>query len=274
MKRVGYLGPKGTYSYEAYNLFYKNEETKPVEYMSINDLIISIQNCEIEEGIVPIENSIEGSVVATMDAILKVDLYIKSEFILSISLNLMAKHGVNKGDITSIYTHPQPVGQCREYLEKNFKGIKIVYTDSTTQGAKVVSDSSECFGAIGPKNMSEMYGLNILEENIQDSDNNETRFVVLSKEYNNATGSDKTSIIFSTDDKPGSLYKILDIFSLWDINLTKIESRPRKEKLGQYVFFVDMEGHIEDEDVTSALTMVKRKTSFYKFLGAYPKWLV
>jgi len=273
MKKVGFLGPKGTFSDEAYKIYYKNKEIEPVEYMTINDAIFALEKEKIQEVIVPIENSIEGPVSATLDMISTSNLNIISEIIIPIKLNLMARFGVEKQEIKTIYTHPQPVGQCRNYLNKNFNNVNIVYTDSTTLGAKLVLESNDVCGAIGAQNMAKIYGLEILEYNISDNDNNETRFIVLSKGAIKRTGRDKTSIVFSAEDKPGSLYKILDIFSLWDINLTKIESRPSKEKLGQYIFFADMEGHIEDRDVFDALTMIQRKTSFYKFLGSYPKYV-
>ena len=273
LKKVGFLGPKGTFSDEAHRIYYKDKEIEPIEYMTINDAIFALEKEEIQEAIVPIENSLEGSVSATLDMISTSDLNIISEIIIPIKLNLMARIGVKKQEIKTIYTHPQPVGQCRNYLTKNFNNVNIAYTDSTTLGAKLVLESKDICGAIGAQNMAQIYGIEILEYNISDNDNNETRFIVLSKGTIKRTGSDKTSIVFSSEDKPGSLYKILDIFSLWDINLTKIESRPSKEKLGQYIFFADMEGHIEDQDVLDALTMIQRKTSFYKFLGSYPKYV-
>ena len=126
--------------------------------------------------------------------------------------------------------------------------------------------------AVGSKAAAAVYELEIIRESIQDNNNNLTRFIVISKKEANKSIKNKTSIVFSTENKPVSLYRILDIFSLWDINMTRIESRPAKNKLGRYIFFVDIEGHAEDEDVRDALTMVKRKTSFYKFLGSYPEF--
>lgn len=272
MKKVGFLGPKGTFSQEAFNICYKNQKVEAVEYITINDLILAIKNEKIKEAIVPIENSIEGSVTATLDSILITDLNIIKEIVIPIRHNLLGKKEIKKNQIELIYTHPQPAGQCREYLNNNFSCVQIIYTDSTSEGAKRVLDGNGKGAAIGSENMAYIYGLDIIESNIEDNDNNQTRFVVLSKDSCQKTGKDKTSIVFSTDDKPGSLYRILDIFSLWDINLTKIESRPQKNELGKYIFFVDIEGHIEDEDIKDALTMVKRKTSFLKLLGSYPKW--
>lgn len=269
MKRIGYLGPKGTFSEEAVYACY-GDDVEAVDYMSINDLILAVEKDKIDEAITPIENSIEGSVNSTLDMLPNVNLSIIKEIVMPISLNIMLKKGSKKEKIQTIATHPQPIGQCREYLHKNFPKAALNYTYSTTDGAKMVSESDGTVATIGTARAAQIYKLEILEKNIQDNENNETRFVVLSKKAASKTGKDKTSIVFATEDKPGSLYRILDIFSLWDINLTKIESRPQKNKLGRYIFFVDLEGHIENPDLKDALTMVKRKTSFYKFLGSYP----
>lgn len=272
LKEVGFLGPRGTFSEEAFKIFYKNEKVDAVEYITISDVIVGLEKDQIEEAIVPIENSIEGSVGVTLDMISTRDLFIVNEFVMPIKLFLLAKAGTNINNITSIYSHPQPIGQCRLYLDKNFNGANIVSTESTTQGAKVVSQGEHGLAVIGPKNMADIYNLEIINENIEDNSNNQTRFVILSKKSNKDTGDNcKISIVFAAEDKPGSLYKILNIFSLWDINLTKIESRPQKEKLGQYIFFVDIEGNITNQDTIDALTMVRRKTTYYKFLGSYPR---
>ena len=149
-------------------------------------------------------------------------------------------------------------------------GVEIKTTYSTATAAREVAEGDGKCAAIGSAAAAEAYGLDIAVRDIHDCNNNFTRFVVLSKSDSEKTGNDKTSIVFSTEDRPGSLYRILDIFNLWDINMTRIESRPAKDRLGSYIFFVDIMGHREDGDIKDALTMVKRKTSFYKFLGSYP----
>jgi len=220
---------------------------------------------------VPIENSLEGAVNVTLDVLAKEDgLYIDDELIIPINLNLVAKKGTAARDIKVIISHPQPLGQCRNYLNRDFQAAILMEENSTSKSAQRVAAGDGTFAAITSNIAAKIHGLEILESNVQDAENNRTRFVIISKALRSRTGCDKTSIVFSTDNKPGSLYRILDIFSLWDINMTKIESRPAKNVLGQYIFFIDIDGHVEDQDVSDALIMVQRKTSFYKVIGSYP----
>jgi prephenate dehydratase len=141
---------------------------------------------------------------------------------------------------------------------------------STAAAAEETAAGSGDIAAIASRTAAEVYGLEVIKEDIQDHDNNYTRFIIIARDDAARTGNDKTSIVFSTEDTPGSLYRVLGIFNLWDINMTRIESRPAKNKLGRYVFFVDIEGHRDDEDLRDALTMVKRKTTFLRILGSYP----
>ncbi|MFA6308756.1 MAG: prephenate dehydratase [Clostridia bacterium] len=275
MMKIGFLGPRGTFSEEALRKYTERlKEYEVCEYTTIPDLIMAVENKEIDEAIAPIENSLEGGVNSTLDLLAAVeDILIKAEVAIDIRENLLAKKGTKTEDIRMILSHPQPIGQCRQYINDNFPDatIKIVY--STAGAAEEVASSKENCAAIGAALAAEVYGLEILAAGIQDGFNNTTRFVVISHNDSGPTGNDKTSIVFSTEDKPGSLYSILDIFNLWDINMTKIESRPAKNQLGRYIFFVDIEGHIEDDNIRDALTMIQRKTSFYRFLGSYPMYV-
>lgn len=276
MLKIGFLGPKGTFSQEAL-LEYKKGEKNFVEcaYNTFAEIIHAVNKDEIDEGIVPIENSLEGAVSATLDTLATdVDLKIKAEIAIEVKQNLLVRKGTNIESIKHILSHPQPIGQCRNYLENNFNGSEIRFTYSTAEAAREIAECDFNMAAIGSVTAAEVYGLDIIAEGIQDSRNNFTRFVVVSKTPANKAAMNKTSIVFSTEDKPGSLYRVLDIFSLWDINMTRIESRPAKDRLGKYIFFVDLKGHVEDEDVRDALTMVQRKASFYKFLGSYPEFVV
>lgn len=275
---IGYLGPKGTFSHEATQTYIEshkktasNEIYIEKDFYTIQEVILALKNDKIDEAIVPLENSLEGAINVTLDALAKQDgLYIVDEHIIPINLNLVAKEGTNTEDIKVIISHPQPLGQCRNYLSSMFKSVIQMEENSTSRAAKRVAEGDGSFAAVTSRIAAKTYGLNILDTNIQDAKNNYTRFIILSKVLRKKTGNDKTSIVFSTENKPGSLYKVLDIFSLWDINMTRIESRPAKNELGQYIFFIDIDGHIEDQDVYDALTMIKRKTSFYRFIGSYP----
>ncbi len=272
-RSMGFLGPQGTFSHEAAEKYNEKQGISFAfkEYSSIKDVLIALQTGEIDQAIVPIENSLEGAVNVTLDVLAKEeDMYIVDELVIPINLNLVAKKGTFPKDIRLIVSHPQPLGQCRNYLNSSFPQALQQEENSTTRAAQRVMESDGSVAAIASQIAAELYGLDVLERNIQDVENNRTRFVIVSRELKEKTGDDKTSIVFSTDNKPGSLYRILDIFSLWDINMTRIESRPSKNALGQYIFFVDIDGHIKDQDVYDALTMIQRKTSFYKFLGSYP----
>ncbi|HHV59475.1 MAG TPA: prephenate dehydratase [Clostridiaceae bacterium] len=275
MIKIGFLGPKGTFTHEALRGYTKSRsEYVECDFGTIADMLVSVNNNEIDEAIVPIENSIEGgSIISnTLDMLAyEVDLKIKAEIVLKVAQNLLVPEGVGLSDIECILSHPQALGQCRKYIDKHFPGIMLKATQSTAGAALEAARSGAKCAVIGSASLADVYGLKVLEHSIQDTDTNETRFIVVSKTDGERTGRDKSSIAFSMEeDKPGSLYRILNIFNLWDINMTRIESRPTRNKLGKYIFFVDLMGHRLDEDLRDALTMVKRKTSFYKFLGSYP----
>ncbi len=270
-KRIGFLGPQGTFSHEAAEVFTSGKAYEMKEYLSIKDVLNSVRNGEVDEAIVPIENSLEGAVNVTLDVLAEENnLFIINELIIPINLNLVVKKGTAFEDIKVIVSHPQPLGQSRNYLNDKFPYAVQIEESSTSRAAQKVAEADGSCAAIASATAARLNGLEVLEGNVQDVKNNHTRFVVVSRELQKKTGRDKTSIVFSTENKPGSLYRILDIFSLWDINMTKIESRPAKNKLGRYIFFIDIDGHVEDQDVSDALTMVKRKTSFYRLIGSYP----
>lgn len=231
----------------------------------------SVADGESEYGIVPIENSIEGPVGITLDSLAhKFDLKIYNEIIIPINQNLIVNPGTTMSDIEDVYSHSQAIAQCQEFIQKN--QIQPHYAVSTANAAKnIVGDKTKA--AIGNSKAAELYNLEILKANIQDTDNNETKFVVLSKEDHEPTGADKTSIIFSIyEDKPGGLYNILGIFQKNDINLTKIESRPSKKGLGKYLFFVDFEGHRNDVIIKNIIKEIDKNTYFLKILGSYPEF--
>lgn len=242
-----------------------------VPYCTIPAVMESVENGETQFGVVPIENSIEGPVGITLDSLAhKFCLNIFGEIIIPINQNLIVNPGTSMDDITDVYSHSQAIAQCQEFLSK--RNIQPHYAVSTASAAKgIIGDKSKA--AIGNSKVVELYDLKILKANIQDTDNNATRFVVLSKDNHKKTGKDKTSIIFSIyEDKPGGLYKILGIFQKENINLTKIESRPSKKGLGKYLFFVDFEGHKDDKIIQDIISEISQNTYFLKVLGSYPKF--
>ncbi len=240
-------------------------------YCTIPAVMESVANDECSFGVIPIENSIEGPVGITLDSLAhKFDLKIYKEIVIPINQNLIVNPGCTMDDIEDVYSHAQAIAQCQEFIREN--KIQPHYAISTARAAKdIIGDESKA--AIGNSKIVELYGLEILQSNIQDVDNNETRFVVVSKKDHEMTGRDKTSIIFSIyEDKPGGLYNILGIFEKNDINLTKIESRPSKKGLGKYLFFVDFNGHKDDDLVQNILDEVDKNTYFLKVLGSYPEF--
>lgn len=269
--KIGYLGPKGTFSETAALIYNESvEKAEMVEFNTICDVLEAVNNGSIDEGVVPFENSIEGTVTCTLDALIfEVELYIKAEIIIPVFQRLMIKSENKNSDITKILSHPQGLAQCGKALRRLYPNSITEAVNSTAEAAKIVSESSEHWAAISPARAAEVYGLEIIDENIQDDDHNATRFVVVTKQNENKSYNEKTSFAFSTENKPGELYRILDIISIWDLNMTKIESRPMKNKLGTYVFFVDVETK-SNSDLIDGLKMVERKTSYFKFLGSYP----
>lgn len=264
---ISFLGPKGTFTHQAANIF--GDDLVP--YCTIPAVMESVANGETDFGVVPIENSIEGPVGITLDSLAhKFDLKIFNEIIIPINQNLLVNPGCKIEDIEDVYSHEQAISQCREFIQEH--KLQPHYAVSTANAAKsIIGDKSKA--AIGNAKTVELYDLEILESNIQDTDNNATRFVVLSKDDHKITGRDKTSIIFSIyEDRPGGLYNILGIFQKNNINLTKIESRPSRKGLGKYLFFVDFNGHKDDELIQSIISEIDENTYFLKVLGSYPEY--
>lgn len=242
-----------------------------IAYCTIPAVLESVANGECSLGVVPIENSIEGPVGITLDSLAhKFELKIFNEIIIPINQNLIVNPGCTMDDIEEVYSHAQALAQCQDFVRQN--NLQPHYAISTARAAKdIIGDRSKA--AIGNSKIVELYGLEILESNIQDVDNNATRFVVVSKDDHEMTGRDKTSIIFSIyEDKPGGLYRILGIFEKHDINLTKIESRPSKKGLGKYLFFVDFNGHKDEEVIQNILKEIQEQTYYFKILGSYPEF--
>lgn len=269
MYRIGFLGPEGTFSHET-ALEYSPNGSQLIAYPTIPDMVTAVERGELCEAILPIENSLEGGVIPTLDILMDADeVKITGELIHEIRENLLVKRGTKKEGIKLILSHMQPLGQCRRYLHNNFPGVELRSVNSTAAAAENVMKSNGTIASIGSAAAAELYGLEILQPDIQDEEGNVTRFIIVGSEYSEKKGKCKTSVIFSVGHTPGSLYKVLGILDLWEINMTRIESRPAKGKLGTYVFYVDIEGHIDNPDVSEAIQMIKRKTTLFKFLGSY-----
>lgn len=273
--KLGYLGPEGTYSHQA-ALNFAYEEVELVQFKTISDVIYAVCKNEVDKCIVPVENSIEGTVNQTVDTILKnPSIKIEEELILPIRHCLVSKLRQDLKEIKTIISHSQALAQSRDYLNANFKNAEIRETTSTAEAAREVSNTNdEQLAAISSEISANIYNLTILDENIQDKEYNETKFLVLSLGNTNISEgfsleNSKTSIVLSLQNKPGSLYHILSIFNALSINLTKIESRPAKTRIGEYVFWIDFDGYIENEDIKIMINVLKKLTTSLRILGSY-----
>jgi len=271
--KVGFLGPRGTFTEEALLSVMQVELDDLVPFPTERDVIRAVDESKVEKGIVPIENSIEGSVNSTLDTLaFEANSTIEKEVIISTKHNLIGRKGTNIADISTVISHPQATAQCRRYLSKVLPGATIMAANSTAEAVKKVTEGSPDTAAIGTSLAARLYDLEVLESDIEDFKDNKTRFVIVGKEPPPRSGSDKTSLVcFIYEDRPGSLLQILQEFSYRYINLTKIQSRPTKKGLGDYCFWIDMEGHLDDEPIASAIKCLKCKIRDVKVLGSYPR---
>ena len=270
-RRVAYLGPAGTFTEEAAILFDALADRIPAATIrAVADTVVAGQ---ADVAVVPIENSNEGSVPDTLDLLIHFSgLQIRQEVVLPIDQYLMATPGTSMGDIRTVFSHPNAIGQCRGFLERELPNAQAVATLSTVAAVVAVKDTKAA-AAIAPRRAADLHGMRVLAERIQDNEGNATRFVVLAKEDHPPTGRDRTSLAFSfAQDKPGQLYAVLGDFASRDINLSKLESRPAKSSLGRYFFLVDLDGHRTDPDVAAALEAVAKRASILKVFGSYPRY--
>jgi len=265
--KVAFQGEIGAYSESAvYSFFGSSVEAKPCKNLS--NVFESVEKGETQYGVVPIENSIEGSVNQTYDLFLEYDLKVRDEIILRIAHCLIAHPGTQLNAIKTVYSHPQALGQCRKFLEQ--LGCRLISTFDTAGSVKMINEERLMdAGAIASERAAKIYSMNILAKEIGDTPNNYTRFFVLSKQDSPYSGEDKTSIIYSVKSVPGALYHVLKEFAVRNINLTKIESRPTKRTPWEYNFYLDFEGHRSEEKCREALESIKDKTLFVKILGSY-----
>jgi len=268
-KRIAYQGEPGAYSESAVYAFF-GHSVKAVPYKGFSDVFKNVETDKTEFGVVPIENSIEGSVNQVYDLFLMYDHKVCGEIVLKIDNCLIANQETKPEDIKIIYSHPQALAQCRSFLES--QNCEVISTYDTAGSVKMIKERRMLnSGAVAGEKAAGIYGMKIVARNISDTPNNLTRFFVLAKNDAAPSGNDKTSVIFSAKHIPGALYQILGEFAGRGINLTKIESRPTKRQPWEYNFYLDFEGHRTEKRCSEALEGLRSKTVFVKVLGSYPK---
>lgn len=274
--KMAYLGPRGTFCEEAALRYTDKDSWELVPYPSIESVFSAVNRGEIDSGIVPIENSCEGAVNQTLDLLAyEYNLKISGEVLLPVKQNLLIRPGLELKEISRILSHPQALAQCRRYLSVNFPDAEFIDVTSTAEAARRVANSAELWAAVGTKGAAQAYGLVVMSSDIQDQLNNETRFIILSQcasgdgsclHIENA----KTSLLLYLLNIPGALFQALEQFYLHAINLSKIESRPAQTRIGDYLFFIDIEGHQLEPRVKEALEGLKTLAHDVRILGSYP----
>ncbi len=269
--KIAYLGPEGTFSHAAARALF-GLAASYVETTTIESVFDAVSRREAHHGVVPIENSSEGAVPHAIDALIEGDLFVRAELELDVAQCLLTRVA-GLGGIERVYSHPQPLGQCRVWLAKNLPGAQLVQTPSTVVAVReALADARGA--AVASSLASELYGLPIVRERIQDRPENYTRFVMLSLEDAPRSGRDKTTIAFSLADGKGrgALMRALAIFDEEEINLTRIESRPSRERPWEYVFFAELEGHRDDANLVRAMGRLRERCPLLKHLGSYPRY--
>ncbi len=277
VERIGYLGPAGTFSEEAAIAALGSQKYELVPITSIYDTVLAVQAGLVDRALVPIENSLEGSVNATLDALTTeaADVQIVGEVVEKIEHCLIARNDLNLDQIETVISHPQPTAQCGHFLREELPNAMIRTTSSTALAVQLVAESKEPWAALGTQRAAEIYGCTVIRSGVEDRGDNETRFVWLSRQPDPAATSEhwKTSLVFwekEGADEPGWLVRCLAEFASREINLTRIESRPRKQGLGQYMFFTDLEGRESDPEISEAIDALRERSENVRVLGSYP----
>jgi prephenate dehydratase len=264
--KLGVLGPEGTHSERAARRWSIGSDL--IYFKDFEDVLKAVERGELDAGVVPLENSLEGAIGLTMDLLLTLQVKIVGE------VNVLIRHclvGRGEGEVKVILSHPQALAQCRQFLRQHFPQAEIRTTGSTSHAAKLAQEFPE-MAAIAGIDAAKKYDLKVLASDIQDGQNNITRFVAVGRDMPQPTGEDKTSlVVYLQRDSPGALYSILEEFAIRNINLTRIESRPSRKRLGDYYFYIDIEGHMNEPQVKEALLGVESKSTMVKVLGSYRK---
>ena len=265
---VAYLGPEGTFTQQA-AIKHFGSAVKTVPAVTINDIFNAVENGNCQFGVVPVENSTEGVISHTLDRFLTSPLKICGEVEIRVHQNLMGLVD-SLDEVTEVFSHQQSLAQCRQWLDSHLPNAKRTAVNSNTEAARLASTHEQAVAIAGIV-AAEIYRLNVIEKNIEDESNNTTRFIIIGQQISTPTGNDKTTLVVSTGNQPGALHRILEPFARLNIGMVHIESRPSRQGLWDYVFFIDIEGHCEDGDVAKALELLKTNVNMLKLLGSYPK---
>ncbi|MBI3779652.1 MAG: prephenate dehydratase [candidate division NC10 bacterium] len=265
---LAYLGPEGTFTHLAcMRRFGVSAHVVPVH--TIGDVFAEVEKGNVEYGVVPIENSSEGVVSHTLDMFVESDLKICGEILLEVSHSLLSKSG-DLRKVKKVYSHPHAFAQSRKWLEVNLPRVPLFEASSTAAAAQLAA-KKPASAAIASELAASLYNLKVISRKIEDTPHNFTRFLIIGHKPSAPTNRDKTSLMFSIKDRVGALYRILEPFAKYQINLTKIESRPSKTKAWEYIFYLDIEGNVADEPVKAALSLLQEECLFLKVLGSYPR---
>jgi prephenate dehydratase len=274
--KIAYLGPAGTFTEDALGEALPEGGFEPLRTATIHDAILAVERGEADRALVPIENSLEGSVRLTLDTLAfeAAAVSIAGEHDYRVRVHLIVRKGTRTEDVEAVLSHPQPLAQCRRFLRETFPAAELRNASSTAAAVRMVSESSRPWAALGARAASAMYGCELLREGVEDSDDNVTRFVWIAPEGTEAAGDGqwKTSLVFSEvgADHPGALVECLSEFSGRGINLSRIESRPLRQGLGRYMFFCDLEGRETEPPVAEAIAALRTKAASVRILGSYP----
>ena len=274
--RIAYLGPAGTFTEDALREATAGEQLEPLRTATVPDAILAVERGDAERALVPFENSIEGSVRSTLDALAfeAEAVTIVGEHDFAVRAHLIAGQPLELDAIEAVLSHPQPLAQCARFLREQLPGAERRSTSSTAEAVRIVGESENPWAAIGARAAAELYGCTILREGIEDETDNVTRFVWIAPAGTEPSGEGawKTSLVFSElgEDHPGALVEALQVFSSREVNLSRIESRPLRQGLGRYMFFCDLEGATDDAAVLEAISALREKAASVRILGSYP----
>lgn len=277
VEQVAYLGPGGSYTEMAKDLFCKRYELDAYQnpMRTIKSVLEFVDENPNSVGILPIENSIEGAVRETIDNLIRTknsNIRILSEAVMPIHHCLLSRT-TELYSITGVISHPQALAQCQNFIHNELpRYLNVIEVASTAEAAKSLENYNLTYAAIGSEKTAEIYNLNILKDNINDDPDNKTRFALIGDFETPKTENDNTTLAFSTENKPGALLNILQIFHDFEINLSYIDSRPSKTKFGEYTFFVDFDGHITDEKIQKAIKEIQNHTEYFRLVGSYERW--